>query len=134
MTGFEPAPGVLEAPLYGFEDRCATVTPHPYISYFFCSLLLWVCFECSCGDKVLNLCYSRTRLNYNSRFNISPYHLISLFHIAPKHQIENHESFYFNLSAYLCFRDGHGAMLLNAHVHDDIHFDFDQYILYYLID
>ena len=31
VTGFEPAPEVLETSLYGFEDRCATVTPHPYI-------------------------------------------------------------------------------------------------------
>ena len=49
------------------------------------------------------------------------------------HQIENHESFYFNLSAYLYSHDVRGAMQLNAHVHDDIHFDFDRYILYHLI-
>lgn len=29
-AGFEPAPEGLEASLYGFEDRCATVTPSPY--------------------------------------------------------------------------------------------------------
>lgn len=29
--GFEPRPEVLETSLYGFEDRCATVTPYPYI-------------------------------------------------------------------------------------------------------
>ena len=30
-VGFEPTPEVLETSLYGFEDRCATVTLSPYI-------------------------------------------------------------------------------------------------------
>ena len=30
--GFEPVPAALETALYGFEDRCATITLSPYIS------------------------------------------------------------------------------------------------------
>ena len=38
VTGFEPAPAALETALYGFEDRCATLTPHPQIRLFAISL------------------------------------------------------------------------------------------------
>ena len=31
--GFEPWPEALETSLYGFEDRCATITLLPYIDY-----------------------------------------------------------------------------------------------------
>lgn len=34
VAGFEPTPLVLDASFYGFEDRCATVTPHSYNAYF----------------------------------------------------------------------------------------------------
>ena len=33
VVGFEPTPRALETRLYGFEDRCATITLNTYIVY-----------------------------------------------------------------------------------------------------
>ena len=41
-VGFEPTPRVLETRLYGFEDRCATITLSPYL-YLILLYLLWRC-------------------------------------------------------------------------------------------
>lgn len=83
VTGFEPAPAALETALYGFEDRCATFTPHPQIRLFAISLrrfFIYLFLSFKWNSTLIVAALNRVILLYSILFSLIKFIYATIFY------------------------------------------------------